>query len=88
MPFGRGAGPAIVGGTIHQLLDNDPFNSSFKGTPDEATDRYNWLLQNAPKNIVPALHFTPHEFRGEQGPKLQPVVIPLLREQVEGLPSV
>jgi hypothetical protein len=83
-PFGRGAGPAIIGETIHQLLDSDPLNSSFKGTADEAVDRYNWLLQNAPENVVPALHFTPHEFEGGQGPKLETVVVPLLREQVEG----
>ena len=82
--FGRGAGPALGGQTLRQLLDSDPLNSSFKGTPDEATDRYNWLLQNAPKTIVPALHFTPHEFEAGQGPRLQPVVVPLLREQVEG----
>jgi hypothetical protein len=81
--FGRGAGPALGGQTLRQLLDSDPFNSSFKGTADEATDRYNWLLQNAPKDIVPALHFTPHKFEVGQGPKLQSVVVPLLREQVE-----
>ena len=81
--FGRGAGPALGGQTLRQLLDSDPLDSSFKGTPDEATDRYNWLLQNAPDTIVPALHFTPHEFEGGQGPKLETAVVPLLREQVE-----
>ncbi|MDR6632995.1 hypothetical protein J2X72_001779 [Phyllobacterium sp. 1468] len=82
--FGRGAGPAIVGQLLRHLLDSDPLDSSFKGTPDEAAERYNWLLQNAPKTIVPALQFTPHEFEAGQGPKPQPVVVPLLREQVEG----
>lgn len=83
VPFGRGAGPLAGTGALHQLLESDPLNSSFKGTADEATDRYNWLLQNAPENVVPALHFTPHEFVAGQGPKLETTVVPLLREQVE-----
>ncbi|MGH6862357.1 MAG: hypothetical protein ACRECY_19095, partial [Phyllobacterium sp.] len=82
-PFGQGTGSAIAGQALRQLLESDPFNSSFKGTAYEAVDRYNWLLQRAPASIVPALHFTPHEFQARQGLKLETVVVPLLREQVE-----
>lgn len=81
---GRSGGPAIAAEILRQLPDTDPLNSSFRGTTQEALDRYNWLLQNAPKSIVPALHFTPHEFKPGEGPKLEKVVVPMLREQVEG----
>jgi hypothetical protein len=82
--LGRGGGAGIAAESLLRVIEKDPFNSSFKGTADEATDRYNWLLQNAPDNIVPVLHFTPHEFRKEHGPKLETTVVPLLREQAEG----
>lgn len=81
--LGRGGGAGIAAESLLRVIEKDPFNSSFKGTADEATDRYNWLLENAPDNIVPALHFTPHEFRTGQGPKLETTVVPLLREQAE-----
>ncbi|EJN04085.1 hypothetical protein PMI41_01722 [Phyllobacterium sp. YR531] len=71
-------------GALRQFLQTDPLISSFRGTAVEAVERYNWLLKNAPDNTVPSLQFTPHEFRTQHGPKLQTVVIPMLREQVEG----
>ncbi|ATU92607.1 hypothetical protein B5P45_24440 [Phyllobacterium zundukense] len=86
--MGRAQSGLLAGAeTLRQLLQSDPLNSSFSGTADEASDRYNWLLEKKPRNVVPALHFTPHEFqlRSEpgQGPRLKVVVVPLLREQVE-----
>lgn len=81
---GRGGAPAMGADALRQFLQTDPLVSSFRGTTTEAVERYNWLLKNAPDNTVPALHFTPHEFRSQQGPKLETVVVPMLREQVEG----
>ncbi|MEP7454689.1 hypothetical protein [Phyllobacterium sp. SB3] len=60
---GRGGAPAMGADALRQFLQTDPLISSFRGTTTEAVERYNWLLKNAPDNTVPALHFTPHEFR-------------------------
>jgi hypothetical protein len=79
----RGGGAAIIAEPLKQFIERDPFNSSFRGTAHEATERYNWLLKNAPETTVPALHFTPHEFRAGPEPKHETVVVPMLREQVE-----
>lgn len=71
----------MIGEMLRQLPGIDPLDWAFTGTTSEAIDRYNWLLQNAPERIVPALHFTPHEFRPEST-RDKAVTIPL-REQVK-----
>ncbi|WP_091949931.1 hypothetical protein [Phyllobacterium sp. YR620] len=79
-----GQGRALFGGELlRQFVETDKLQSSHNGDADVSIDRYNWLLENAPDRIVPALHFIPHEYQEEQSPKRKATVVPLLKEQVE-----